>query len=309
MGEPTGLSLWSWGRLILAALGVLLGFFGLINGISLAANNGFQWHPTIGALIEDYRQTFYPFYDVALAPFAAWLDIPLSPILKDGLTVILISFSAANAESFARDGTPLLKTLLVAGRFSWSREPIPPLTDTDISSGTFSSRLLLLSQAVGFAVASVVSAIVCLSFPAILLASNLSYVFRGPNHAFPILFTVAVDVIAAILIFPLFASAASEGTALARSRLFALTTIAVLGRSSFVGLRALVSSCVLALCAPLVAWRTNVLLLSLVCAAMVAQIAVDRSAELQILLSNVSDGTANWARQLAAGLKNTLDGW
>ena len=101
-----------WLKLVGAAIAVFASFLGVINIASVVGHYGFEWHHVIRQAIEEYRATFYPFYETFLRPLFNWIHIDLSRPMKDAITLLLAAFGAANAESIIRDGRPLLLNVL-----------------------------------------------------------------------------------------------------------------------------------------------------------------------------------------------------
>ena len=102
----------TWLKLLGAGVGVFAVFVSLINLASVAGNHGFEWHHLIRSAIENYRETFYPFYEAYLKPVFDLVRIELTPTIKDVLTLLSATFLAANAESIIRDRRLLLMNIL-----------------------------------------------------------------------------------------------------------------------------------------------------------------------------------------------------
>jgi hypothetical protein len=96
-----------WHTPVISGLSVCLGFFGLVNLASIAASHGFHWHSAITEVINGYRNTLFPIYDLVLGPVAILLRIHLTQTVKDLVTCILLALAAANTESVFRDRRPL----------------------------------------------------------------------------------------------------------------------------------------------------------------------------------------------------------
>ena len=101
-----------WHKFVFGGVSLCIGFFGLVNLASVVASHGLEWHGVIAKLIEGYRATIFPIYDFILAPLRIYFHVTISQSLKDVITCLLLSMTAANWESMVRDKKPLLRSLL-----------------------------------------------------------------------------------------------------------------------------------------------------------------------------------------------------
>jgi len=117
---PKRVSIWVWLRIISGSAAVLCGSFGgALIALSIAIKNGFQIHPSIVELIEAYREAVYPRYEQLLLIGSYWfhINLHLSPQMIDIASLFVLAITAANVESFARDGDSII-TNVVSSFFS-----------------------------------------------------------------------------------------------------------------------------------------------------------------------------------------------
>jgi hypothetical protein len=99
-------------QLVTGGVTVFLSFLGVIAFASVAEHRGFEWHSVVTILVQTYREHFYPFYDILQHYVFSRLGITLTPNMKDGITLLALSLTAASVESSVRDGLSLFPNVV-----------------------------------------------------------------------------------------------------------------------------------------------------------------------------------------------------
>lgn len=220
---------------------------------SIAGHRGFEWRGYIAEVIDWYKKTFVPFDDYVLKPIFhplfRYLNIELTPVWLDFITLFVLAFGAANVESMTRHGEALIVQFYRA--FTSSMDD----RTSTFFSASFLDRL-------------VVTLFVPLMWIAIITHVLLSYLLVRDIFGYGIFVSVILAVVALLIIFALWQlTVLGQGPPIFGKQ-FLSTLFYIISGLLIMPMIAIISLLVL-LSSPVLAWRT-----SLICCSIFAALAL-----------------------------------